>query len=93
MARRPSVSLRRIAGVAHWNPESLPAGLEPGLHATAFYAPPNLEPPDEDDRVASSAAHGFIVDVAVVEVDRETGEVHGARLRDRARRRAGCSTR
>ena len=32
-------------------------------------------PPDADDRVASSAAHGFIVDVAVVEVDRETGEV------------------
>ncbi|MYI20192.1 MAG: xanthine dehydrogenase family protein molybdopterin-binding subunit, partial [Acidimicrobiia bacterium] len=25
------VSLRRLAGAAHWNPESLPAGLEPGL--------------------------------------------------------------
>ena len=27
------------------------------------------------DRVASSASHGFVVDVAVVEVDRDTGEV------------------
>ena len=29
------LSLRRIAGVAHWNPESLPDGMEPGLQATA----------------------------------------------------------
>ena len=49
--------------------------MEPGLQATAFYAAPNLDPPDDDDRVASSAAHGFIVDVAVVEVERETGAV------------------
>jgi len=70
-----SVSLRRLAGTAHWNPHALPPGLEPGLHETAFYAPPNLAPPDAEDRVASSAAHGFIVDVAVVEVDRETGVI------------------
>jgi 2-furoyl-CoA dehydrogenase large subunit len=70
-----SLSLRRVAGIAHWNPDALPPGMEPGLHETAFYAAPNLAPPDEDDRVASSAAHGFIVDVAVVEVERETGRV------------------
>jgi 2-furoyl-CoA dehydrogenase large subunit len=70
-----SVSLRRLAGVAHWNPHGLPPGLEPGLHETAFAAAENLAPPDEEDRVASSAAHGFIADVAVVEVDRETGAV------------------
>jgi 2-furoyl-CoA dehydrogenase large subunit len=70
-----SVSLRRLAGAAHWNPDSLPPGIEPGLHETAFDAAPNLEPPDADDRVASSAAHGFLVDVAVVEVERETGVV------------------
>jgi 2-furoyl-CoA dehydrogenase large subunit len=69
------LSLRRVAGLAHWNPEALPEGMEPGLQVTAFYAAPNLDPPDEDDRVASSAAHGFIVDVAVVEVERETGAV------------------
>jgi 2-furoyl-CoA dehydrogenase large subunit len=70
-----SVSLRRLAGTAHWNPHALPPGLEPGLHETAFYAPPNLAPPDAEDRIASSAAHGFIVDVAIVEVDRETGMI------------------
>jgi len=69
------LSLRRVAGTAHWNPESLPPGMEPGLQATAYFAAPNLEPPTGEDRVASSAAHGFIVDVAVVEVDRDTGTV------------------
>lgn len=70
------VSLRRLAGAAHWNPESLPEGLEPGLAVTAFVSSPNLDPPNEADEVASSAAHGFVVDVAVVEVDTATGEVH-----------------
>ena len=70
-----SLSLRRVAGTAHWNPESLPPEMEPGLQATAYFAAPNLHPPDAADRVASSAAHGFVVDVAVVEVERETGRV------------------
>jgi 2-furoyl-CoA dehydrogenase large subunit len=70
-----TLSLRRVAGIAHWNPVALPEGIEPGLHETAFYQAPNLSPPDEHDRVASSAAHGFVVDVAVVEVDRDTGKV------------------
>lgn len=69
------VSLRRLGGIAHWNPDALPDGIEPGLYETAFHQAPNLAPPGEDDRVVSSAAHGFIVDVAVVEIDRETGEV------------------
>ncbi len=71
-----AVSVRRLGGIAHWHPDALPEGVEPGLHETAYYAAPNLAPPDEDDRVASSAAHGFLVDVAVVEVDRDTGAVH-----------------
>jgi 2-furoyl-CoA dehydrogenase large subunit len=70
-----SISLRRVAGAAHWNPEGLPEGVEPGLQATAYHAAPNLDPPDEHDRVVSSAAHGFVCDVAFVEVERETGEL------------------
>ncbi len=70
-----TLSLRRVAGMAHWNPEGLPDGEEPGLAAVAFWAPPTLDPPDDTDRVASSASHGFIVDVCAVEVERETGEV------------------
>jgi 2-furoyl-CoA dehydrogenase large subunit len=70
-----SASLRRVAGVAHWHTDGLPPGMEPGLHETAFCAAPNLAAPDEEDRVVPSAAHGFIADVAVVEVDRATGSV------------------
>ena len=71
----PELPLRRVAGTAHWNPEGLPPGMEPGLTAVAYWAAPNLDPPDADDRVASSGAHGFIVDVCTVEVDRGTGAV------------------
>jgi len=71
----PDLALRRAAGMAHWNPEGLPEGLEPGLTAVAFVAAPNLDPPDVEDRVASSGAHGFIVDVCAVEIERETGAV------------------
>jgi 2-furoyl-CoA dehydrogenase large subunit len=49
--------------------------MEPGLTATAFWATPNLDPPDPEDRIVSSGAHGFLVDVAVVEIDPETGAV------------------
>jgi 2-furoyl-CoA dehydrogenase large subunit len=70
-----AASLRRIAGTAHWNPEALPPEMDAGLAVTAYYAAPKLLPPDADDTVASSAAHGFVADVAVVEVDPETGEV------------------
>ena len=71
----PELSLRRVAGMAHWNPESLPEGMDPGLTSVAFWAAPNLDPPDDEDRVASSAAHGLLVDVCAVEIDSETGEV------------------
>ena len=70
-----NASLRRVAGTAHWNPEALPPGMDGGLAVTAYWAAPNLLPPDADDRVASSAAHGFVADVAVIEIDGETGEV------------------
>jgi 2-furoyl-CoA dehydrogenase large subunit len=71
----PELPLRRVAGVVHWNPSALPEGMEAGLSATAFWAAPNLDPPDAEDRIASSAAHGFIVDIAFVEIDQATGEV------------------
>jgi len=71
----PELPLRKVAGMAHWNPEGLPDDMEPGLAAVAYWAAPNLDPPDAADRVASSAAHGFIVDVCAVEIDPDTGVV------------------
>ncbi len=71
----PELSLRKVAGAIHWHPEGLPDGTEPGLSAVAFHAVPNLDPPDAEDRVASSGAHGFVVDICAVEIDRATGAV------------------
>ena len=68
-------SLKRIAGAAHWNPSSLPDGMEPGIYETAYYSIGLLRPPDDDDRVDSSAVYGFVVDLALVEVDSRTGRV------------------
>ena len=76
VARGPDgeVPLRRLAGAAHWDPAGLPAGVD-GLALTVTYAVPGLDPPDPADRVNSSAAYGFLADVAVVEVDTVTGAV------------------
>jgi len=67
------VSIKRIAGLAHWNPEGLPADVEAGLEASATFRFPGLDAPDELDRVNGSGCYGFMCDVAVVEVDPETG--------------------
>lgn len=69
------VSVRRLAGRAHWDPDGLPAGVEPGLMETAYHATPGLPSPDLDDRIPASGENGFVIDVAVVEVERETGRV------------------
>ena len=69
-----AIPLRRAAGIAHWSPGSLPEHAEPGLRETIFWSMPGLDPPDEDDRVNSSGAYGFIFDMCGVEVD-DTGQV------------------
>jgi len=70
-----SVSLRRLVGAAHWNPDGLPNGVEPGLHAVAFCAAEQLPPPDGEDHIVASGENGFVVDLVMVEVERATGRV------------------
>jgi 2-furoyl-CoA dehydrogenase large subunit len=67
-----------VAGAAHWDPAGLPDGID-GLALTHTFSVPGLGAPAPDDTVNSSAAYGFLADVAVVEVDTATGEV---RVRD-----------
>ena len=64
-----AIPLGRAAGIAHWSPGSLPEHAEPGLRETVLWSMPGLDPPDEDDRVNSSGAYGFIFDMCGVEVD------------------------
>ena len=69
-----SVSIRRLAGAAHWHPSDLAGLAAEGLALTVTYTLP-ISPPGEDDRVNSSACYGFIADVCVVEIDPETAEI------------------
>ncbi len=74
-----ALPFRRVAALAHWSPSSLPDDMaERGscLRETAAWTPPSLAPTDEDERINSSAAYGFLYDFCGVEVDRATGAVH-----------------
>jgi 2-furoyl-CoA dehydrogenase large subunit len=70
-----SYSIRDLAGRAHWNPASLPEGMEPGLQVTAVFGFPEAQPVDEHDRVNSSSTYGFIAEVMAVEVDGATAAI------------------
>ncbi|WP_246529019.1 xanthine dehydrogenase family protein molybdopterin-binding subunit [Oceanobacillus oncorhynchi] len=70
-----SISLKRLIGTTHWNPEVLPESLEPGLHESAFYTLPEAKAPTELDTVNGSVTYGFVFDAVKVEVDINTGEV------------------
>ncbi len=69
------LDFRRVASLVHWSPGSLPEGVPPALRETARWTPPQLTPPDDNDRINNSAAYSFIFDFCGVEVDRATGAV------------------
>jgi 2-furoyl-CoA dehydrogenase large subunit len=71
----PSYSVKDLAGRAHWNTESLPEGMEPGLQATAVFGFSVAKAVDQEDRVNSSNTYGFIAEVMAVEVDPETAAI------------------
>jgi 2-furoyl-CoA dehydrogenase large subunit len=70
-----AIAFSRIAAATHWAPGTLPEGLDHAIRETAFWTPPELIAPNEQDEVNSSLCHGFIFDYCGVEVDKVTGEV------------------
>lgn len=70
-----ALPFRRVAARTHWHPAGLPEGMEPGIFETTIMSPPELGPPDEQDRVASAVTFGYICDIAAVEINPETGRV------------------
>jgi 2-furoyl-CoA dehydrogenase large subunit len=66
---------RKAAARAHWDPAGLPDGTAPGLHEAAVVSPAVLSSPDDEDRIASAATFGFVIDLAAVEIDRRTGAI------------------
>lgn len=74
-APQRALSLRTIAGAAQWDQSAFGVDGASELACTASYSPPNLGPPDSDDRINAAATYGFMADVAVVEIDQETGKI------------------
>ncbi len=70
-----SIPFGRLAATGHWAPATLPAGEEAAPRETVFWTPPELAAPTEADEVNSSLCHGFIFDIAAVEIDRTTAMV------------------
>jgi 2-furoyl-CoA dehydrogenase large subunit len=66
------IAFSRLAGLSHWSPGTLPDDVQQTIRETAFWTPPELTPPDEEDRVNSSLCYGFIFDFCGVEIDRTT---------------------
>jgi 2-furoyl-CoA dehydrogenase large subunit len=71
----PSYSVKDLAGRVHWNTESLPEGMEPGLQATAVFGFTVAKAVDQNDCVNSSNTYGFIAEVMAVEVDPGTAAI------------------
>ncbi|HEX6512958.1 MAG TPA: xanthine dehydrogenase family protein molybdopterin-binding subunit, partial [Chloroflexota bacterium] len=69
------ISIKRLAGICHWNPTELPEDMDITLEAMHVYSFPLAKPPDEHDRVNSSNTYGFIGEVVAVEIEPETREV------------------
>ncbi|MGH7911650.1 MAG: xanthine dehydrogenase family protein molybdopterin-binding subunit [Candidatus Dormibacteraceae bacterium] len=70
-----SVPLRRVAGLAHWDPGALPEGVEPLLHVTASFSSQLARSPAADDTVDSSICYGGLVDLVLVELDPDTCQI------------------
>lgn len=69
------ITIKHVAGIAHWNQSALPSGMEPGLEATYVYNFPNAKPPDEKDRINSQNTYAFVADIVAVEIEPETGRI------------------
>lgn len=70
-----TIPFGRIAALCHWSPALLPDGVDQTIRETAFWTPPQLTAPSEGDEINSSLCHGFIFDMAGVEVDPSSGKV------------------
>jgi 2-furoyl-CoA dehydrogenase large subunit len=73
------VPIRRVAGLAHWDPGSLPRGVEPLLTVTASFGSELARSPARDDTVDSSICYGGVADLCLVDIDPDTCAVRVVR--------------
>lgn len=67
-----SVAFRHAAGLLHWDPGSLPDDVDARVYEEAAFTPPQSKAASRTDQINSSLCYGFVADVVVVRIDRET---------------------
>jgi 2-furoyl-CoA dehydrogenase large subunit len=67
-----SVAFRHAAGLVHWDPGSLPDGFSARLYEEAAFTPPQSKAASRTDQINSSLCYGFVAEVVVVRIDKET---------------------
>lgn len=67
-----AVAFRHAAGLVHWDPGSLPDGFSARLYEEAAFTPPQSKAASRTDQINSSLCYGFVADVVVVRIDKET---------------------
>jgi carbon-monoxide dehydrogenase large subunit len=71
-----NVSFRDIASYVYKNIYLLPDNIEPGLEVTKYFKTPNVyHIPDEEGRINTYPIYPYAVNIAVVEVETDTGVV------------------
>lgn len=69
------VAFRHAAGVVHWDPAALPAGVPAQLYAEAAFSPRETRAATADDRINSSLCYGFVAEIVAVRIDPDTLEI------------------
>ena len=70
-----SISLPDVARIAYQRIHELPDDMDPGLELTHYYRDPNVTfQPDENGRVTMFSSYPYTADVAILDIDGETGQ-------------------
>lgn len=75
-ARNAPIPIRRLAAQLHWHTSDMPDGVNGPIMESATFAPKIMEVADNQDRLRSSLTYSFQCDIAAVEIDPGTGQVH-----------------
>ncbi|MFB9385447.1 xanthine dehydrogenase family protein molybdopterin-binding subunit [Pseudonocardia petroleophila] len=70
-----TLAFRHAAGIVHWDPTSLPAGVPARLYAEAEFSPRETRAATADDRINSSLCYGFVAEIVAVRIDPATLEI------------------
>jgi len=70
-----SVAFRHAAGLVHWDPGALPAGVPARLATEGEFRPPEAVAATAEDRINSSLCYGFVAEMVGVRIDPDTLEI------------------